>query len=379
MTPFRSLWTMLVTFLGLFLTIPLVLLGLPFLVIASLTRIIARFIEPEFVPWQDLIEFDPIVGWKPKPNLDAYYLTNTKDDIFHVITDAQGWLGKANLADSEVVVFGDSFAFGYGVDAAASFAQINPDLRIKAIGSPGYNMVQELLWMQQLSSELKGKLIIWFICLENDLIDNLSPELLSHRNPFIRRQHGRGDWEIVSTHLNPTKWNYSPKWRPYLDILAKLCVPGDLSERVYSACEFLVKQGSEICKHGGGQLVVFTIPNAHQLSPVGLNVLAAKSGDTGTFDPDYPDRQIATVCARLAIPFVAAKMHLGISDYKSSDPHWSEAGHLRVANLLVQLHQAFVSSKRTGLSNKACEGMRSSQLRSCNQSDLLVGLGRSFR
>src|SRR5262245_42184688 len=100
---------MVAVLLGIPLAAPILAVGLPFWAVACLTRALVRLLEPRFVPWQQLIMFDPTIGWKPRANLNAYGIA---DDVFHLTTDAQGWRGQTSLAESEAVVFGDSFAFG---------------------------------------------------------------------------------------------------------------------------------------------------------------------------------------------------------------------------------------------------------------------------
>jgi hypothetical protein len=153
----------------------------------------------------------------------------------HTGTDAQGWQGNSP-SQSEVVVFGDSFASGYGVNFAASFVELNPSVRIKAIGAPGYSMVQELLLMRQFVSQLKDKLVVWFICLDNDLYDNLRPSKANaSRVPFVRSLKGGDDWEIVTRHINPAKW-YCSSVDPqsYYPMLATFCTTSFLSQRLFS-------------------------------------------------------------------------------------------------------------------------------------------------
>jgi len=145
---------------GLLLILPVIVAGLPFWTVGVLTRAIAQLLEPRFASWEELIEFDQRFGWKPTPHLDTYHLA---DDLFRVTTDAEGWRGKhTTISESQLIVLGDSFAWGYGVDDKNFFAHLNPDLGIKTIGTVGYNMVQELLWLRELSSQLEGKLVVWF-------------------------------------------------------------------------------------------------------------------------------------------------------------------------------------------------------------------------
>jgi len=133
--------------------------------------------------------------------------------VCHLTTDGEGWRGRTELRESDIVVFGDSFAFGYGVDDKKFFAGLNPDVRIKSIGVNGYNMVQSLFWMERLSVQLTGKLVVWFVYFGNDLYENLQPNLERYRMPFVRSFNGTGDWEIVTSHINATKWPFSSERR----------------------------------------------------------------------------------------------------------------------------------------------------------------------
>src|SRR4029450_2090613 len=89
----------------------LVLLLPGFVVVGALylfvwsVRFLGRLLEPRFVPWTELMTFDPALGWKPRPNLDAHYLA-ARDDVFHVVTDGDGWPGIRSLEESALVVVG---------------------------------------------------------------------------------------------------------------------------------------------------------------------------------------------------------------------------------------------------------------------------------
>ena len=72
------------------------------LLFSALVRRIGRALEPAFVPWQSLIEFSPSLGWKPRPNLDTWYLAEL-DDVFRVVTDEEGWPGTRRLEESDIL------------------------------------------------------------------------------------------------------------------------------------------------------------------------------------------------------------------------------------------------------------------------------------
>jgi len=342
----RTFLAIIAAIFGLLLSVPIIVLGLPFWVVAFLTRAIARRLEPQILPWQQVIEFDPSLGWKSKANLDTNCLADY-DDIFHLTTDSQGWPGKTTIAESEIVVFGDSYAFSYGVDPEAFFADLNPKLRIKAIGAIGYNLVQELLLMRQLSPQLKDKLVVWFIFYGNDLYDNLSPEMFRYRMPFIRQVDGTGVWEVVTSHISPTNWVCSSGrvGEFHFPVLAALHSPTPLSQRAYAGCEFLIKEGNHICSQAGARLMLLTLPSPMTLSRRGLEQLSLHSAHPPSIDPYLPDKEIGNICRKLGVPFVAGKDFLSVKDYKRYNDHWNERGHQRVAEILHRYYREYISGK----------------------------------
>jgi hypothetical protein len=331
---------------GLALMGPVIALGLPFWLTSVLTRCLAPLCSPKAIRWPELFEYDSALGWKAKANLSCHCLEE-RDDIFYVATDADGWPGKAKLSESAVVVFGDSYAFGYGVDHASSFLQLNPTLPLKAFGVPGYNQVQQLFLMRRLSSQLKGKLVLWWIYVGNDLFDNMSPEMSGYRAPFVRRANGRGNWEIVTSHLSPAKWTcsrtYSPRSYPYpLD--AAIHSETFLSQRAYSACEFLLRSGKEVCDKAGATLVVMTIPAPFSLNHARIEQARVAHPSLKALDADFPDKKLNEICEALGVRFVPLKKYLDIGDYKERDDHWNERGHKRVVDVLSNLYREHVST-----------------------------------
>ena len=346
MSVIRALVAIPTTLFAMVLVLPVVALALPFWAVTILTRTIYRMLEPPLASWDEVIEYDAAIGWKPKSDLDTYYVARGGDNC-RVLTDHQGWPGKSSVSESEVIVFGDSFAFAYGVDADASYSAINPYLSIKGIGAPGYSMVQELLLMRQLSTHLKDKLVVWFICLDNDLYDNLKPDRPNlYTSPFVRSvNNGKNDWEIVTDHVSSTLWHSSSAKQQYYPFLASICTPSPISQRAYSACDFLIRTASDVCKQADANLIVMTIPNKNQLSKSGLKFLASQIADADGLDADFPDRNIGDICANYGVKFVPLKHHLSVDDYKVHDVHWNERGHRRVSEVLADLYRQYTSAE----------------------------------
>lgn len=324
---------------GMVLLAPFILIGGAVWSLAALTRWIAFLMEPEAASWKEIIQYEPEIGWKHKANLDLWY-SAVGDDVCHTVTDERGWVGRTSLEESQMVVFGDSFAFGYGVDIERAFFSMTPNIQVKSIGANGYSMVHGVLLMNRLAEHLREKVVVWLICVENDIYDNLRPCLASqqYRTPFLRKNSRTGIWEIVIEHVNDQPWPSPPLRAPYSDFFAKLFQPSALGNYAYSACEYLLEEGRNICRTVDASLVVMTIPKKNQLTPNGTRQIASPLKDKQGFDPDYLDHQFRGICDRLGIGFIPLKEYLGIGDYKKFDWHWNERGHQKVAQVMSDVY-----------------------------------------
>lgn len=331
--------------LGLLAALPVLALTLPFWLVSGLTRWLSRCLEPEFLAWNEVFAFDREFGWRPRPHLNTHHLA---DDVFRVTTDENGWRGRSSVSDSQVVVLGDSFAWGHGIDDRHFFASVRPELGIKAVGSNGYSMVQELLWLERLAPMLRGKLVVWLAYYGNDLLENLMPHMHGYRRPFLREDPEGDGWTIVRSHLSPAPWPFV--WRAgaaHADSHGKLgeaCVPGFQAGRVYAACEHLIRRGRDLCRDAGATLVVMGVPDPVQLEPDGGRRLAAEIGRPEAVDVDYPDQRLAEICRDLAVKFVPLKGELTRAHYKATDCHWNERGHARIAAILADLRAEIAAS-----------------------------------
>src|ERR1043166_3628256 len=99
MVTLRVILASIAAFIGMLLTVPVVAIWLLLWLVAYSTHRGVRLFEPPIINSDELIEFTPTLGWKPRPNLNAHYLTMVKDGVFHTITDSQGWPSAGRLSE----------------------------------------------------------------------------------------------------------------------------------------------------------------------------------------------------------------------------------------------------------------------------------------
>jgi hypothetical protein len=286
------------------------------------------------VPWRELVEYEPTVGWRPRASLDVFGLA---DDVFHLTTGDDGWRGQVPFDRADVVVFCDSFAFGHGADDDRMFTAFTGDVEVKPIGSDGYDMVHSVLWIERSAEHLSGKTVVLLPFYGNDLLENLLPAMGRYRKPFVRQEPHRGSWEVVTDHVGPEPWPF-PTSTDYHAPLAEICCEGsDLQLRVAASCEFLIGRAHEVCGSAGADLIVVGVPDRIQLTDRGRGRLQQLAPSGRTVDAALPDRMLADICDRLGVRFVALSDHLRASDYLVQDIHWRTSGHRKVGRLLAEL------------------------------------------
>lgn len=316
---------------SLVIVVPVALVLLPMWAVASLARLLARWIEPPILDWRAVTRFEEAVGWVPRPHLEGH-VRDFHGDPFRLTTDAEGWRAAATLEESDLVVLGDSYAFGYGVDDDAFFARHVPGHRVSAIGAPGYGMAQPVLWLERLAGTLSGKTVVWLVYVGNDLIETLLPASNGHRSPFVAVRED-GSCELVTRHVRPDPWTMATPGG--MDAYIDVCSPGRLSRRAFAACEYLVERAAGVCESAGAELVVMTVPEMSPAAREALESALDARSRPETFDEDRPERRIAEICDQLGVRRVALREHMGPEHYLEHDFHWNPAGHRRLAEVLA--------------------------------------------
>lgn len=329
----RNLLTIVAAVAGLLTLLPVLLLALPVILFSTLVRAIADRLEPRSVGWEELIQYEPEIGWRPVANQDVV-VGDLNGDGFRVSTGPDGWRGTTDLASADLVVFGDSFAFGFGIDDGDFLTEI-AGVEIKAIGAPGYNLVQAYLWMRRNAAHLKGKQVVVLAYPANDLDDNLIPSMERYRMPFLR-QTGDGSWEIVTSHVKESPWpSVSPRENDtrYVEI----CSDTRRTERALSALDYLLELFSHTTSEAGATCTLATVPCLANVSRRAIDRELAGSPLAQTFDEAALDLRIGRLCEKSGIGFLPLVQHLDSDDYLTRDVHWNARGNRKVADILTRM------------------------------------------
>lgn len=259
-------------------------------------------------------------------------------DVFRVTTDGHGWRGLLSIDEAEVLVFGDSFAFGYGVDDGDCFTEHCGGIRVKSLASPAHSMVHNTMQMHSLAAQLPGKTVIWLIYGGNDLSDNLHPNLGATRVPFLRRRDD-GSWETVAEHVSQEPWTFASQPRDNDRLFAEMCTPSPYQERVFSAADHLIGQAADLCASAGARLVVVSVPPTSMIKDP--ESLAARAATPRSTDLRSADHHLASSCAARGVTFLPLAPRLRPRHYWPEDMHWNPAGHRLVGAVIRQvLHRS---------------------------------------
>ena len=135
--------------------------------------------EPLYVsPERDRFwKYDPLLGWAHRPGQKGIFETKQFRTVVQIndngLRDRQHSYERQNEFQ-RILVLGDSFAWGYGVDASERFSQLlEKSLSVEVInaGVSGYSTDQELLWYKNEGIKYETDLVI-LVLAGNDVGDN---------------------------------------------------------------------------------------------------------------------------------------------------------------------------------------------------------------
>ncbi len=199
-----------------------------------LTELVAQYYMNSIAKHGKLMHNDPVSGWKPLANLDVTRVNND-GQLWKIRTNQNGFRTIPNWATAatrRILILGDSFAFGEGVNQQDRFDSIiahkEPTWSIMNLGVMAYGTDQEFIVGQPFFSDLQSGDIVILLTYFNDYIDILRTHFAGRAKPWFQiHQDGTvqlhapeiGLYEILRDHsylmtkigiwLEPDLYNYS--------------------------------------------------------------------------------------------------------------------------------------------------------------------------
>ncbi len=143
-----------------------------------------------------LYETDAELGWRNRSHVD-HALRNPDGAWYRFSTGAGGWRGASRFdpgAALRVLVLGDSFAVGAGVELEQRFdqriARAEPDWSFVNLGVSGYGTDQALLAADPFQASLRPGDVVLLLTYGNDFYDLLRKKMNGRAKPWFELRDG---------------------------------------------------------------------------------------------------------------------------------------------------------------------------------------------
>ncbi|MBI3925019.1 MAG: hypothetical protein HY319_05720 [Armatimonadetes bacterium] len=313
-----------------------------------------------FFPW----ESDRETAYKFAPHLHQRMISPQYDVLFE--TNSLG-LRSPEVGIKQgprVLVLGDSFTCGYGVEEPETFCgllrrRLEVDLVNAGIG--GWELIHQLHYVRAHLAELQPDLVVLVVYLGNDIIGNLSwesrpgNELVSRLAPFPEHKPKTPKLKILHdvwrfqrrVEARPPAQEWEPaKWA--LRILER--EPGPEVARACAESGRILREiQAEVRKTGAELLVVFWSERQLVDAAAGERWKARIPDFDSKYDPLKPELYMEELCTGLGIAHVNLNRALRAADperfYWRQDSHFNQLGHEFVADQLEPLVRERLESR----------------------------------
>jgi hypothetical protein len=240
---------------------------------------------------QPIAERDAVRGWRNRPNVVVEY----GKPEFHVKISQNNWgfrgrpLEHAKGSKQRVLVLGDSFTYGIGVEDDQTFSarleQLEPELEVINTGANGYGTGQELILLRDEGLAFDPDIVI-LAFFWNDLANNVErPDIrFSVKDGQVVYPARRDGLPGVSMEPRRHAWlRYSYAYRFGSDGLQRLryWIMVQLGMRIVAAKlgdpqrraeaweveEALIREIRALCRERGAKFLLMLIPDQVQVEP----------------------------------------------------------------------------------------------------------------
>lgn len=305
--------------------------------------------------WQDRSKtwiHDEQLGWFQRPNSQAnishpqFKISVTTNS--HGLRDKEYSLARTNK--KRMLVLGDSFTWGYGVEAEQRFTDILeqrlPDWEIINAGVSGYGTDQELLYYQQYGKLFQPDVVL-LLMYYNDYENNLYDEQYSYGKPVFKIENN----ELVLHNVPVPAPSWQQRWQRFIYqesyLLPRIAV-------VISLIEHWLLPPDEAPVLGFFGYNLSRPITSALVSSLNDEVIANNANLIVTsyyFGPHLQQRWLTTLAERDSFMYFPLEPHFygDKADYTIlEDAHWNAKGHKIAADAILQnLQNANIVAKTT--------------------------------
>lgn len=349
-----------------------------------LAEIVLRVITPDEVNKHQLFcEYDPVLGWRKKPNFEGRHVTPEYDILEKI--NSQSIRGpeykmEKDSGEFRILVLGDSFAEGYTVEFEELFsekmkAQLNNNCEEKYEvingGTGGWSTDQEVLFFENIGRKYNSDYTVLLFC-ENDVWYNaqkkywrggkpqfiISDDSLKLTNVPVPTVSEESFFQKIKTwglenvqlvkYIKRAKDNlkYSTgsqsvpvEWEVY----RKKEMPEII--HAWELTEKLLVRLRQKTEASGSELLVFYISEKVEIYDREWGrFLETYSLDGENFSSEIPRTKLRYICKKNEIPFFdptaqfksSAAADTSRNLYFEFDWHWNKYGHELVGQLLAE-------------------------------------------
>jgi hypothetical protein len=266
------------------------------------TEFSARLLLPEWAPTREervkFWHYDELLGWAHKPNGRARF--NHRDFSVEVVINSHGMRDSeyslARTAKRRMLILGDSFGWGFGVEHHERFSEVledaHPDWEILNASVSGYGTDQEFLVLRDRLLAFKPDIVL-LLFYENDFSDNRINEAYWHFKPLFSIERGQLELQNVPvpkptisqrldrffygrTYLGRAYHDAKNSWltltthiKDYLRLLLRPLKDQNTGKSdknspdkrsVYELTDQLIKNMNALCKDNGSAFVLVSVP-----------------------------------------------------------------------------------------------------------------------
>lgn len=303
------------------------------------------------------------LGWANQPLASG--ILSREEFSIRVENNALGMRDKPRDSASQnprIAVLGDSFTWGFGVEAHERFTDIVEDalqghaLEVWNFGVSGYAPVQYLLQLDEIVP-LKPVAVLLAFCLRNDWHDNVVWERYGYYAPY--GANNNGTLEIRGYPLPNNSRSDKRHSLSMAGFLRFLHMHSRIYSLLYERFGAAYPDGPQVGLEGFGENDIYR-PNApkrdeaiainalilreikRKLDQAGIPLLLLFApskmeyvAPDSDFDPKAARQALLTSATALGIPCLDPTEQLGMADFFERDGHWNRDGHARVAALLA--------------------------------------------